>query len=273
MHKRETLTTLSSTCENPTKEEDRRQNYSCSVIIPCYNEADNIREAVQRVPQMGKFTEIIVVDDGSIDGTGGIVEELMSEHENLKLISHSPNRGKGATVKAGFDAAAGDVLMILDADMTVPPEELPKFFNSIAEGKADFVNGTRFLHPMENHAMGKVNWFGNKFFTFLFSRLLSQRLTDTLCGTKALLRADYQHIEMDYCRWGDFDLLLGAAKLELKVVEVPISYKRRIAGTSSMKPFKDGFLLLKTFVRGVKKIKLDGASTTIDKSTTIDRRK
>lgn len=234
-----------------------KQSYSCSVIIPCYNEAENIQEAVERVPQITEFTEIIVVDDGSIDDTAEIVTNLMADRDNLKLISYSPNRGKGPAVRAGFDAASGDVLMILDADMTVPPEHLQKFYNPIAEGRADFVNGTRFVASMEDKAMRKLNWFGNKMFALLFSWLLGQKLTDTLCGTKALLRSTYQNIDMNHCRWGDFDLLIGAAKLDLKVVEVPIAYKRRLAGESHMKPFKHGLLFFRTFVHGVRQVKLN----------------
>ncbi|NIR48835.1 glycosyltransferase family 2 protein, partial [candidate division KSB1 bacterium] len=233
-----------------------KQSYSCSVIIPCYNEAENIQEAVERIPQIAEFTEIIVVDDGSIDGTAEIVTDLMVDHDNLRLISYSPNRGKGPAVKAGFDAASGDVLMILDADMTVPPEELQKFFTPISEGKADFVNGTRFISSMETQAMRRLNWYGNKVFAFLFSWLLGQKVTDTLCGTKSLLRSNYQNIEMNHCRWGDFDLLIGAAKLDLKIMEVPIVYRRRLAGESHMKPFKHGFLFFKTFLHGVKQVKL-----------------
>ena len=234
-----------------------KQGYSCSVIIPCYNEAENIQNAVERVPQIAEFTEIVVVDDGSIDGTAEVVNKLMENHENLKLISYSPNRGKGPAVKAGFDAASGDVLMILDADMTVPPEELGRFFAPIAEGRADFVNGTRFVSSMESQAMSKLNWYGNKAFALLFSWLLGQKVTDTLCGTKALLKNNYRNIEMKHCRWGDFDLLIGAAKLDLKVLEVPIAYKRRLAGESHMRPLKHGLLFFRTFLRGVKQVKFN----------------
>ena len=173
-------------------------SYSCSVIIPCYNEAENIRAAVERIPQIAEFTEIVVVDDGSTDGTAEVVNKLMEDHKNLKLISYLPNRGKGPAVKAGFDAASGDVLMILDADMTVPPEELGRFFAPIAEGRADFVNGTRFVSSMETQAMKRLNWYGNKAFALLFSWSLGQKVTDTLCGTKALSKKNYQNIEMKH---------------------------------------------------------------------------
>ncbi|HIE44010.1 MAG TPA: glycosyltransferase family 2 protein, partial [Candidatus Omnitrophica bacterium] len=179
------------------------ETLSCSVVIPCHNEAENIEECVKRVPQMGKWTEIVVVDDGSTDGTSSIVEKLMAENENLRLISYSENKGKGFAVKNGFDEARGDVVMILDADMAVEPEVLPHFFEPIARGEADAVNGTRMLLPMERGAMSRFHYFGNVIFSLIFSHLLGQRITDTLCGTKALRRKDYKKIRMGRCPWGD----------------------------------------------------------------------
>ena len=161
-----------------------------SVVIPTFNRLDTLPEVLEGLARQAGAPsfEVVVVVDGSTDGTAEVVTKLMEIHENLKLITYSPNRGKGPAVKAGFDAASGDVLMILDADMTVPPEELGRFFAPIAEGRADFVNGTRFVSSMESQAMRKFNWYGNKAFALLFSWLLGQKVTDTLCGTKALLK-------------------------------------------------------------------------------------
>jgi glycosyltransferase involved in cell wall biosynthesis len=160
------------------------------------------------------------------------------------LVSHSVNRGKALAIKTGFDNAQGDIVIILDADMTVAPEELPKFFLAITEGKAEFVNGTRMIYPMEKGAMRFFNFLGNKMFGIILSLLTGQRNTDTLCGTKALLRRYCKYIDIS-SSWGDFDILFGAAKLKLKTIEMPVHYKRRMSGNSKMRVIRDGFLLLR----------------------------
>lgn len=220
------------------------QESSCSVIVPCFNESENIEGCIERIPQMGKFTEIIVVDDGSSDGTSDIVNNIAKRNSDVLLVKLSVNQGKAAAIKIGFEHARGDVVIILDADMAVPPEELPKFFYAIANGNAEFVNGTRMVYPMEKGAMRFFNFLGNKIFGMILSLLVGQRNTDTLCGTKAILRKYYKYININ-SHWGDFDLLFGAAKLKLKTVEMPVHYKRRIAGNSKMKAIKDGFLFLR----------------------------
>ena len=229
---------------------------SCSVIIPCYNEGDNIGNCIKRLPRMGEFTEAIVVDDGSADDTAAKADPGLNHDIEVKVISYKPNRGKGYAVKSGFNSAKGDVLMILDADMSVMPEELPGFFNLIQSGSADFVNGTRLLYPMERKAMPWLNYLGNRFFTAALSWITGQKITDTLCGTKAMLKKDYQKIQMEDISWGDFDLLLGAAKLGLKISEIPVHYKARVAGESKMKAFKHGWILLKICLKALWEIKL-----------------
>jgi glycosyltransferase involved in cell wall biosynthesis len=234
----------------------KKRSLSCSVIIPCYNEEGNIRSAIERVPAMGRSTEIVVVDDGSKDKTVEIVKDVMRKNRHVKLVTYEGNRGKGYAVRQGFEKATGDVLMILDADMTVPPEELTRFFSLLEEGKGEFINGTRMIYPMEEQAMKGLHVIGNYFFGKIFSWLLGRRISDTLCGTKVLLRKDYEKIEMGKCKWGDFDLLFGAAKLELRIVEVPVHYMKRVAGESKMKTWKHGFVLLKMCFRGFKELKL-----------------
>jgi len=234
-----------------------KQALSCSVIIPCYNEKSNIADCLRRIPPMGVFTEAIVVDDGSTDMTSMMVCQDLNNAIRIKLISYQPNQGKGHAVKAGFDSAQGDVLMILDADMTVIPEDLPKFFKLFEEGKADFVNGTRMVYPMEKKAMNPVNYIGNKIFNLMLSWIMEQRVSDTLCGTKAMFKKDYKKIHMNDKSWGDFDLLFGAAKLCLKLREVPIHYKMRIADESKMKVIKHGWPLLMEVCQGMKELKFD----------------
>ncbi len=227
---------------------------SCSVIVPCYNEEGNIRECIERIPQMGIRTEIVVVDDGSRDKTFEIVREMAKTNPNITLLRHSPNRGKGQAVKAGFEAAKGDVLMILDADMTVAPEELEKFFVTLQEGHAEFVNGTRMIYPMQNNAMRSLNYVGNKSFGIILSLIIGQRNTDVLCGTKAFFARDYKSFNMKGHSWGDFELLFAAARLRLKMVEMPIHYLERVAGESKMKPFRHGWELLKNCYIGLRDI-------------------
>jgi len=228
----------------------------CSVVIPCYNEAGNIEEAVRRIPRMGKETEIIVVSDGSTDRTSEIVRDLQKEMPNLRLIDYSPNRGKGFAVKQGFDAASQEIMMILDADMAVPPEELPRFFNLLNKGVCSFVNGTRMVYPMQDRAMKLPNLLGNKIFSFIMTFLTGQRLTDTLCGTKALYKKDYKRMKMGVDKWGDFDLLFGAAKNGDKISEIPVHYMSRKADLSKMKSLSHGIHLLKVCIRGFKELVL-----------------
>ncbi len=238
----------------PTAVNDVDLNMGCSVIIPCYNEEGNIVEAVKRVPHMGTGTEIIVVNDGSSDQTADKVRELQKEYDNLKLIDYSPNHGKGFAVKSGFDAASKEIIMILDADMTVEPEELPRFFDLLNKGRCQFVNGTRLLYPMEDQSMRFANEVGNKLFCLLMSFITNQTLTDTLCGTKALYKKDYELIEMGLDKWGDFDLLFGAAKTGSKILEIPVHYQSRVAGKSKMKSFQHGLHLLKACIRGFREL-------------------
>lgn len=228
-----------------------RPPLSCSVIIPCHNEANNIVECVRRTPDMGVWTEIIIVDDGSKDETRHRVQEIMKVDARVRLIACDQNHGKANAVRAGFEAARGDVLIILDADMAVMPEELPKFLKPLQNGAADFVNGTRLVYPMQKHAMKLANFLGNKAFCFLASWILRQRVSDTLCGTKAMMRRDYELMPRGgQERWGDFDLLFGAARLKLRILEVPVHYQERRADHSKMRVLQDGWLFLRACLYG-----------------------
>lgn len=225
----------------PMSEPVDAQELSCSVIVPCKNEQDNVPYIVPRVPAMGLSTEIVFVDDASTDGTAELVEEQIRAHPDrpIKLV-RGPGRGKGAACRAGFAEASGDVLMILDADMTVMPEDLPAFFEVIRRGKGEFVNGSRMVYPLAHDAMRPLNMLGNKLFATMFSYLLEQPIKDTLCGTKVFLRRDWPKLSAarDYFghidRWGDYDLLFGAAKCNLRIVELPVHYRPRTAGETKM---------------------------------------
>jgi SAM-dependent methyltransferase len=232
-----------------------RHDYSVSVVVPCYNEVDNIEQCVRRVPHMGAQTEVIVVDDGSQDGTASRVTPELNPSVEVRCISYRPNRGKLHAVRTAFEAARGDVLMILDADMTVPPEDLPYFYRPLRDGLADFTNGTRLIYPMANRAMKLQNFYGNKLFGALVSWLTGSHLSDTLCGTKAFFREDYRHFSMGYDPWGDFDLLFGAAQNGSKILEVPVHYEERRAGQSKMKALRHTWALLKACWHGFWRVK------------------
>jgi len=238
----------------PTPENTTDLGYGCSVVIPCYNEEGSIEDGIRRIPHMGKGTEIVVVNDGSQDGTADRVRELQKEFDNLRLIDYSPNRGKGYAVTQGFEGATQEVVMILDADLSVAPEELPRFFNPLNKGLCQFVNGSRLVYPMESEAMRAANLFGNKIFGLIVSFITGQDLSDTLCGTKAFYKKDYEHFKLGIDKWGDFDLLFGAAKIGHRIMEVPVHYKDRAAGESKMKSLNHGLHLLNACFKGFKEL-------------------
>jgi len=233
-----------------------------SVVVPAWNEAGNISNIFKRVPDMGKFTELIFVEGHSKDDTYEVIEKEISRNPDRpsKLIRQG-GIGKADAVRAGFEIATGDILMILDADITVPPEDLPLFYEALVSGKGEFINGVRFVYPMEDKAMRFFNILGNKFFSIAFSWLLGQSIKDTLCGTKVLRKKDYDHIAAnrayfgEFDPFGDFDLIFGAAKLGLKIIDLPIRYQERVYGTTNIKRWKHGVLLFKMLLIAARRIK------------------
>jgi ubiquinone/menaquinone biosynthesis C-methylase UbiE len=233
-----------------------------SVVVPTRNEEGNIEEIFRRTPEMGGGTELIFVEGNSKDNTYEAIEKAIARHpeRNAKLYRQT-GKGKGDAVRLGFLKATGDILMILDADMTVPPEDLPRFYEAIASGHGDFINGVRLVYPMEKQAMRYFNIIGNKFFSLAFTWLFGQSIKDTLCGTKVLSRKNYEALARnrkyfgDFDPFGDFDLLLGAAKMNLKIVEMPIRYAERKYGETNIDRWRHGWLLLKMVIFAMRKIK------------------
>lgn len=226
---------------------------SVSIVIPARNESGNIAAAIDRCPRMGPRDEVIFVEGNSTDDTW---QQILAVKERYRgpiriVTAQQQGRGKGDAVRLGFSLASNDILMILDADLTVPPEDLPKFYNALARGKGEFINGSRLVYPMEKEAMRFFNILGNKFFAIAFSFVLGQRFKDTLCGTKVLSRPHYEKIAAnraffgDFDPFGDFDLLFGAARLGLKIVEVPVRYAARTYGTTNIQRWKHGMILLR----------------------------
>ncbi|WYL95615.1 MAG: glycosyltransferase [Gloeotrichia echinulata IR180] len=242
---------------------EKVQDYTVSVIIPARNEAGNIPAAIERLPQLGKQTEVIFVEGHSKDDTWEQIQQLVQNYQGnftLKAFQQT-NKGKADAVRLGFNEATGDILIILDADLTVQPEELIKFVEVIATNRGEFINGSRLVYPYSNQAMPWLNSVANKFFALIFSFLLGQNIKDTLCGTKVLWREDYQRIANnrnyfgDFDPFGDFDLLFGAAKLNLHLVEVPVRYQERTYGKSNISHFREGLVLLGMCLHAARKIK------------------
>ncbi len=241
---------------------EKNDEYSVTIVVPCRNEKGNIEQAITRTPAFGQSREFIFVEGGSKDGTYEEVERVIKKfpEKNIKLFKQT-GKGKGDAVRLGFTKAQGDVLMILDADLTVPPDELPKFYEALISGKGEFVNGSRLVYPLEKKAMRFLNLIANKFFGLFFSWLLGQRFKDTLCGTKVLFRRHYMELAAnrsyfgDFDPFGDFDLIFGAVKLNLKVIELPIHYKERTYGTTQIQRFRHGLLLFKMCGFAMTKIK------------------
>jgi SAM-dependent methyltransferase len=233
-----------------------------SVIVPARNEAGNIPPLLERIPEMGAGTEIVFVEGHSTDDTFATIQrEIEARPDRRCQLLRQAGIGKGDAVRLGFDNARGDILMILDADLSVSPEDLPRFYDAIRSGTADFVNGVRLVYPLEGRAMRFWNLIGNKCFSLAFSWLCSQPIKDTLCGTKVLHRREYARISAnrhhfgDFDPFGDFDLLFGAARLALKIVDLPIRYHARTYGTTNIQRWRHGWLLLRMVVFAARRLK------------------
>jgi len=234
-----------------------------SVIVPARNEKGNIEQIVKRIPKMGKHTEIIFVEGNSTDNTFDEIKFICDKYLSELDLKYAKQDGKGKAdaVRKGFEMASCKILMILDADMTVPPEDLPKFYEAISSGKGEFINGSRLVYPMEKDAMRTLNIMGNKFFSMMFTWILNQRIKDTLCGTKVLTKKNYEKLKIakkflgDFDPFGDFDLIFGASKINLKFAEIPIRYKARIYGETNISRFKHGWMLLQITFFAMRKFK------------------
>jgi len=232
-------------------------------VIPCRNEAGHIRPLVESLPELPSGSEFLFVEGHSTDDTAAVIEQVVAERRDLPLrFLRQPGKGKGDAVRFGFAQSKGDVLLILDSDMGVAPSDVPKFVAALARGKGEFVNGSRLVYPMEGKAMRFLNLLANKCFALLFSWLLGQQVRDTLCGTKVLWRDDYERIAThrsffgDFDPFGDFDLLFGASRLNLHIVDLAIRYRERRYGETNISRFRHGWLLLRMSLFAARKLRL-----------------
>jgi ubiquinone/menaquinone biosynthesis C-methylase UbiE len=233
-----------------------------SVIVPARNEEGNVPAIFARVPEMGKGTELVFVEGGSSDNTYETIEQTILENPKRKaILMRQGGKGKGDAVRKGFAHAEGDILMILDADLTVSPEDMPRFYEALLSGKGEMINGVRLVYPMEKEAMRFLNLLGNKFFSMIFSWLLGQPIKDTLCGTKVLWKKDYEIIAAnrayfgDFDPFGDFDLIFGAAKLNYKIVDIPVRYRERTYGDTNIDRWRHGLLLMRMVLFAARRLK------------------
>ena len=235
---------------------------SVSVVVAARNEAGNIKSIFERLPKMGSRTELVFVEGHSRDNTyETIADEIPLHPLTPSLLLRQPGIGKADAIRLGFEKASGDILMILDADLTVPPEDLPRFYEAIRAGTGEFINGVRLVYPMEKEAMRTLNFIGNKLFSMAFSWMLGQPIKDTLCGTKVMWKKDYEEIAAnrsyfgDFDPFGDFDLIFGAAKLNRKIIDLPIRYRERTYGATNISRWKHGLLLLRMVAFAARRIK------------------
>ena len=235
---------------------------SATVVIPLRNEMGHVRSIFERLPAIGSSTEYIFVEGNSTDDTWGELNRVASEYAHLRpVLLKQAGKGKGDAVRLGFSRATKDVLMILDADLTVPPESLPRFMDVIASGQGEFVNGARLVYPMQTEAMRFLNLVFNKAFAVLFSWVLEQPVKDTLCGTKVLSRTSYEVLAAnrsffgDFDPFGDFDLLFGASRMHLRITDLPVRYGARSYGETNIQRWRHGVLLLRMLVVAARKLK------------------
>lgn len=248
---------------NTYEAQENARELTCSVVIPARNESGNIESCITRMPRLGQHTEIIFIEGHSSDDTWAEIQRVKNKYQDkwdIKICQQT-GKGKGNAVREGFAIAQGDILIILDSDLTVRPEDLIYFFDAVASGRCEFANGCRLIYPVSEDTMPWLNRMANRFFAWLLSYLLNTKIKDSLCGTKVLKKIHYERIAQnrsyfgDFDPFGDFDLLFGAAKLGLQIQDIPVRYMPRTYGESNIQHIKEGLVLLKMCLYAAQKIK------------------
>lgn len=238
--------------------------HGVSCVIPARNERGNIENALKRFPDLGCESEIIFVEGHSTDGTWEEILRVATVYKDkFRILAvQQPGKGKADAVRLGFSHARQDLLVVLDADLTMPPEMLSRFVYAYNQGYGDFINGSRLVYPMEGAAMRFLNRMGNIFFAKMLSAVLDVRIGDSLCGTKLVTRHDYQRMIAwrrdfgEFDPFGDFELLFPAAVLGLDIVDIPVRYLARTYGQTNIQRFRHGLQLLKMTWVGLVRIKM-----------------
>jgi glycosyltransferase involved in cell wall biosynthesis len=211
-----------------------------SVVIPVYNEVSTIREIVARVQAVDLDKEIIIVDDGSTDGTREQLKEIALSQENAKVLYHDHNQGKGAALRTGFESATGDIVIIQDADLEYDPREYPVLLEPILDGRADIVYGSRFLGG-PHRVLFFWHYLGNKFLTLLSNALTNLNLTDMETCYKVFKREVLSDIQLKSNRFGfEPEFTAKIARKDFRIYETSISYSGRTYAEGKKIGWKDG---------------------------------
>ncbi len=232
----------------------RDQQPSLSVIVPAKNEAGNIDRLFEQLPDMGDVsTELVLVEGGSSDGTWERIQATVNDYRGPYKIQtlRQSRAGKANAVYEAVAAAKHQLILILDADLTVPPADVPRFYQAYQQSRGDLVNGDRMSLPMEPGAMRFLNRLGNRFFSKWLTHMIRARMPDTLCGTKLLPKQDFERV-LRWCDdfdlqdpFGDFSLLMAAGDLGLGITNVEIKYRARVHGITQIHRFRDGLKLMR----------------------------
>jgi glycosyltransferase involved in cell wall biosynthesis len=209
-------------------------------VIPVYNEVGTIKEIVSRVQAVDLEKEIIIVDDGSTDGTRKLLQEITLSHENIRVLYHDRNQGKGAALRTGFEGATGDIVIIQDADLEYDPREYPVLLEPILDGRADIVYGSRFLGG-PHRVLFFWHYLGNKFLTLLSNALTNLNLTDMETCYKVFRREVLNDIQLKSNRFGfEPEFTAKIAKKGFRIYETSISYSGRTYAEGKKIGWKDG---------------------------------
>ncbi len=232
-------------------------NYSVTVLSAMRNEKGNVRKIVETMPIMGTRTELVFIEGHSTDGTWEELETVQREYRGpltIRILKQQ-GTGKANALHEGMEASTGDIVLIYDGDFTVHPAELQKLYAALAAGKAEFVNASRLVYPMQKGAMRLLNLMGNKLFSMLFTWLFSQELADVLSPVKGMFRRNYAAVSTRFDPFGDFDFFLGAGRSQLKMCEIPVHYLERSYGTTKIRRFRHAWLLLNMCRKGAGELK------------------
>ena len=221
-----------------------------SVIIPIYNERATLRRVVEKVLSVPLQIELICVDDGSTDGSRGILEQLERQYPQLRVILQPRNIGKGAALRRGFSEATGDYVVVQDADLEYDPAELPNLMEPLIGDQADVVYGSRFLGGRPHRVLYFWHFVGNSFLTLLSNCLTNINLSDMETCYKMFRREVIQSIPIEENRFGfEPEITVKVAKRRLRIYEIGISYSGRTYKEGKKIGWKDGFRALWCLVK------------------------